>query len=165
MPPIAWKNQLVEIPEQSIVNWPSLLFALVVDTLLVWAPTVALFFFAPEYQIELALGMLLSVMAINFWLYSRGMSFGTFLAGFRLRTRKKQPPGKAYGLVLTMISFASIPAIALMVYLSFDGGGPGGPVDIPGKSDSYPVLAERIHRRRWLKGVDASLEPRSTGQN
>ena len=67
--------------------------------------------------------MLLSVMAINFWLYSRGMSFGTFLAGFRLRTRKKQPRGKAYGLVLTMISFASIPAIALMVYLSFDGEG------------------------------------------
>ena len=75
--------------------------------------------------------------------------------GFRLRQRNRQPPGRKYGLVLTLISFASIPAIALMIFLSFDGGGAGDSTDLPGKANGYPVVGERIRRRRWLQGADA----------
>lgn len=145
---------MVEITKPVTVNWPSILVALFVDTGLVWVPAVSLFLFAPESQVPLALGALLSVVAVNFWLYSRGMSVGTFLAGFRLRTRQNQRPGKAYGLVLTMISFASIPALALLVYLGIDGGGAGDPVDLSERSNGYPIVGERIHRRRWLRGAD-----------
>ena len=155
VPAVAWKNRLVEIPEELVVNWPSLLFALVVDTLLVWAPAVAVFLLATDPWIPLAMLWLLAVLASNFALYARGVSLGTWLGGFRLRQRNRQPPGRKYGLVLTLISFASIPAIALMIFLSFDGGGAGDSTDLPGKANSYPVVGERIRRRRWLQGADA----------
>ena len=80
VPAVAWKNRLVEIPEELVVNWPSLLFALVVDTLLVWAPAVAVFLLATDPWIPLAMLWLLAVLASNFALYARGVSLGTWLA-------------------------------------------------------------------------------------
>ncbi|MFF5793107.1 hypothetical protein ACFY5D_13755 [Paeniglutamicibacter sp. NPDC012692] len=145
----------MEIPKEKVVNWPSLIFALVVDTLLVWAPAIAVLFLAPGHQVPLAVLLILATLTSNFVLYARGVSLGTWLGGFRLRQRNLQPPGRKYGVVLTLISFASIPAIALMIFLSFDGGDAGDSTDLPGKANSYPVVGERIRRRRWLQGADA----------
>lgn len=83
----------METPEPAIVDWPSLLFALLIDSLLVWAPLVSLFFLAPGHQIPLGLGLVLSASVANCVLYARGTTLGTYLGGFRLRTRRWQPPG------------------------------------------------------------------------
>lgn len=151
-PPIAaCKNHCVNTPEPAIVDWPSLLFALLIDSLLVWAPTVLLFVLAPGRWIPLVL-ILFTALATNWALYARGTSLGSYLGGFRLRTRHGQPPGPAYGLILTALTFLSIFVIAAVIAVSFT---PSGNASSPlGRPESHPLFGERIRRRRFLQSAD-----------
>lgn len=142
----------METPEPAIVDWPSLLFALLIDSLLVWAPPVSLFFLAPGHQIPLGLGLVLSASVANCVLYSRGTTLGTYLGGFRLRTRRWQPPGLRYGLILALLTWASVPAIVVLVAVSFTPvNNASGPL---GRPESHPLFGERTHRRRFLQAAD-----------
>lgn len=97
----------METPEPVIVDWPSLLFALMIDSLLVWVPAIWLFFFAPDDRIVFAFLLMLAALAVNCDSYARGTTLGTYSAGFRLRTRRRKPPGMSYGLVLTLLTAVS----------------------------------------------------------
>lgn len=121
-PVAAWKNHCVENPEAVIVDWSSLLFALLVDSLLIWGPAVLALFLAPAHQGSFALVIVLLALMANCSLYARGTTLGTYIGGFRLRTRRHQAPGLAYGLVLTLLSFAPILAIGFLFAVSFTPG-------------------------------------------
>lgn len=151
-PPIApCKNHCVDTPGPAIVDWPSLLFALLIDSLLVWAPTVLLFVLAPGRWLPLVL-ILVTALATNWALYARGTSLGSFLGGFRLRTRRGQHPGPAYGLILSALTFLPIFVVAAAVAVSFTpGGNASGPL---GRPESHPLVGERTHRRRFLQAAD-----------
>jgi hypothetical protein len=141
----------VDNPEPVIVDWPSLLFALLIDSLLVWGPAVALFFLAPGHVV-LATGLALSALLANCALYTRGSTLGTCLGGFRLRTRRGESPGLAYGLIVTLLSFAPILAILVLMAVSVT---PGNNASASlGRPESYPLVGERLHRRRFLQAAD-----------
>src|SRR4051794_5419361 len=103
-----WQNRRVETPEPVIVDWPSLLFALIVDSLVIWGPALSVFFLVPAHQGSIAVAMVLLALITNWALYARGSTLGTYLGGFRLQTRRRQAPGLTYGLVLTLLSFAPV---------------------------------------------------------
>jgi hypothetical protein len=142
----------MEEPEALLVDWPSLIFALLTDSVLVWGPAAATYFLAPAHQVPAAIALLLAFWAMNWALYSRGMTLGTCLGGFRLRTRRREVPGRKYGLLLATINLGSVPALAVLVAMSYapvsDASGPLG------RADSYPLLGEQIRRRRFLQPAD-----------
>ncbi|NUU32996.1 hypothetical protein [Arthrobacter sp. C9C5] len=145
----------MDTPESAIVNWPSLLFSLLIDSLLVWAPTVLLFILAPGNWIPLVV-FLFTALATNWALYARGTSLGSFLGGFRLRTRRGQPPGPAYGLILSALTLLSMFVVAVAVAVSFTpGNDASGPL---GRPENHPLLGERTHRRRFLQAADRYWE-------
>jgi hypothetical protein len=142
----------VEAPEPVVVDWPSLLFALLVDSLLVWGPALALFFFLPTHQGPVALAIVLIALITNGVLYARGNTLGTFLGGFQLRTRRRQAPGPGNGLVLALLSFAPVLAIAFLLTVSFI---PGNNVSgFLGKPESLPLMGEQTRRRGFLRAAD-----------
>ena len=152
LPAVACQNHCMDAPDPLTVNWPSVLFALLVDTLLVWVPATFVFFLAPAHALPLAAGTLLVVVAANWMLYSHGTTLGTYLGGFRIRTRNGQAPGHAYGLVLSLLTFASVPAIAVLIAITFAPGNDAyGPLGSPA---SYPLFGERTSRRRLLQAAD-----------
>ena len=149
---LACKNHCVDAPDPLTVNWPSCLFALLVDSLLVWVPAVFVFFLAPAHALPLAAGSALAAVAANWTLYSRGATLGTYLGGFRIRTRTGQAPGRRYGLILALLTFASVPAIAVLLAIAFaPGNNASGPLGSPA---SYPLFGERTHRRKFLQAAD-----------
>ena len=149
---MAWKNHCVDVPEPLIVNWPSFLFALLVDSLLVWLPAASVFFFAPGHQLPLAAGIVLATVAANWTLCARGTTLGTYLGGFRIRTRNGQAPGRTYGLILSLFTFASVPAIAVLIAITFAPGSEAS--GLLGNPVSYPLFGERTRRRRCLQAAD-----------
>ncbi|SDL58360.1 hypothetical protein SAMN04487916_1112 [Arthrobacter sp. ov407] len=152
LPAVACQNHCVDTPDPLTVNWPSVLFALLVDSLLVWVPASLVFFLAPEHALPLAAGSALATVAANWTLYSHGTTLGTYLAGFRIRTRNGQAPGRTYGLVLALLTFASVPAIAVLIAVNFaPGNDASGPLGSPA---SYPLFGERTSRRRLLHAAD-----------
>lgn len=152
MPVATWKNHCVNTPEPVIVDWPSLLFALLIDSLLVWGPAISLFFLAPAHQSSLALVVVLLALVTNCALYARGTTLGTYLGGFRLRTRRRQAPGLTYGLALTLLSFAPVLAIGFLFAVSFTpGNNASGSL---GRPESHPLIGERTRRRRFLQAAD-----------
>ncbi|WP_427005418.1 hypothetical protein [Pseudarthrobacter sp. H2] len=149
----------MDAPDLLTVNWPSFLFALLVDSLLVWVPAASVFFLAPGHQLPLAAGTVLAAVAANWTLYVRGTTLGTYLGGFRIRTRTGQAPGRTYGLILSLFTFASVPAIAVLIAITFaPGNEASGPLGSPA---SYPLFGERTRRRRFLQAADDCWE-RST---
>ena len=151
-------NHPMDAPEPEIVDWPSLLFALLVDSLVAWAPAVLAFVFLPALQIPVALGLLLASLLANWALASRGTTLGARLAGFALRTRSGGEPGAKYGLVLTLLALLSVPSILLLlIAVNYypAGGDASGPLGDPA---SYPLLGERTGRRRFLEAADAYWE-------
>lgn len=150
------KNRCVEAPEPEIVDWPSLLSALLIDSLLVWGPAASVFLSAPGRLIPIAVGMVLAALVVNCALYTRGSTLGTYLAGFRLRTWRRQPPGLASGVFLTLLSFLPILAVGFLMAVSFT---PGNNASAPlGRPESYPLVGERIHRRRFLQAAEKYWE-------
>lgn len=142
----------MDTAEPVTVDWPSLLLALLIDSLLVWAPAASLFFLAPGHQVPLALGLVLTALAANCALYAGGTTIGTYLCGFRLRTRHQQQPGLSYGLILALLTFASVPAVALLIAVSLTPvNSASGPL---GRPVGYPLVGERTHRRRVLQAAD-----------
>jgi hypothetical protein len=134
------------------VNWPSLLFAFLVDSLLIWVPAALVFFLTPGHQLPLAAGTALAAVAANWALYAHGTTLGTYLGGFRIRTRNGQAPGRSYGLILSLLTFASVPAIAVLIAITFaPGNEASGPAGSPA---SYPLFGERNRRRRFLQAAD-----------
>lgn len=148
----AWKNHRVETPEPVIVDWPSLLFALIVDALVVWGPALSLFFLMPAHQGSVALAMVLLALMANWVLYARGNTLGTYLGGFRLQTRRRQAPGLTYGLVLTLLSFAPVLALGFLLAVSFTPGNNAS--GFLGRPDSHPIIGLRTHPRRFLQAAD-----------
>lgn len=149
---VAWKNHCVDAPDPLTVNWPSFVFAFFVDTLLVWVPAVSVFFFAPGHQLPLAAGTVLAAVAANWILYAHGTTLGTYLGGFRIRTRNGQAPGRTYGSILSLFTFASVPAIVVLLAITFaPGNEASGPLGSPA---SYPLFGERTSRRRFLQAAD-----------
>jgi hypothetical protein len=147
-----WKNHCVDAPDPLAVNWPSFLFALLVDSLLVWAPAASVFLLAPGLQLPLAAVTVLAAVAANWTLYVRGTTLGTYLGGFRIRTRNGQEPGRRYGLILSLFTFASAPAVAVLIAITFaPGNDASGPLGSPA---SYPLFGERTRRRRFLQAAD-----------
>ena len=74
------------------------------------------------------------------------------MGGFRLVTRRRQAPGRKYGLALAAINLGSVPALAALVAISFMPlAGDSGQL---GRADSYPLLGEQIRRRRLLQAAD-----------
>lgn len=143
-------------PEPLTVNWPSFLFALIVDSLLVWVPAASVFFLAPGHPLPLAAGTVLAAVAANWALYARGATLGTYLGGFRIRTRNGQAPGRTYGLILSLFTFALVPAIAVLMAIAF---APGSEASGPwGNPVSYPLFGERTSRRRFLEAADDCWE-------
>ena len=139
-------------PEALPVNWPSLLLALLTDSVLVWGPAAAVYFRVPGHQVPAAIALVLVFWAVNWALYSHGTTLGTFLGGFRLRTRRRQRPGRKYGLALATVNLGSLPALAVLVAISYSPvGDASGPL---GRADSYPLLGEQIRRRRFLQATD-----------
>ena len=148
----------MDAPEPEIVDCPSLLFALLVDSIVVWAPAVLAFVFLPAHHILIALGLLLAAALTGWTLASRGTTLGARLAGFTLRTRKGREPGAKYGLVLTLLALFSVPSIVLLLiavnYYPV-GGDASGPL---GNPSSYPLVGLRTGRRRLLEAADAYWE-------
>jgi hypothetical protein len=139
-------------PEALLVDWPSLLFALLTDSVLVWGPAAAVYLLVPGHQVPAAIALVLVFWALNWALYSRGTTLGTYLGGFRLRTRWRQAPGRKYGLALATVNLGSLPALAVLVAISYSPvGDASGPL---GRADSYPLLGEQIRRRRFLQAAD-----------
>jgi len=135
-----------------MVNWPSLLMAQLVDSAVVWVPTVAVFTLVPGYRLVFPLCIVLVSVGINSCLYARGSTLGTWLGGFRLRTRQRERPGWKYGLILALANVACIPALAVMVVASFSLG-----KDLSnslGRPERQPIWGERIYRRRFLQAFD-----------
>jgi hypothetical protein len=153
LPAVACQNQRVDAPDPLTVNWPSFLFALLVDSLLVWVPATLIFFLAPEYALPLAAGSALAAVAANWTLYSHGTTLGTYLGGFRIRTRTGQAPGIAYGLILSLFTLASIPATAVLIAITF-APGDMNTSSLFGSPVSYPLFGERTRRRRLLQAAD-----------
>ncbi|MFP3460867.1 hypothetical protein R5O87_08480 [Arthrobacter globiformis] len=142
----------MEDPEALIVNWPSLLFALLTDSALVWGPAAATYFLVPGHVVPAVIALVLVFWALNWALYSRGNTLGTYLGGFRLRTRRRQAPGRKYGLALATVNLGSLPALAVLVAISYSPvGDASGPL---GRADSYPLLGEQFRRRRFLQAAD-----------
>jgi hypothetical protein len=139
-------------PKAQLVNWPSLLFALLTDSVLVWGPAAATYFFAPERPVPAAAALVLVSFAVNWSLYSRGTTLGTSLGGFRLRTRRRKTPGRSYGLAPATINLGSVPALAVLVAISFSPV--TGDSSQLGRADSYPLLGEQTRRRRFLQAAD-----------
>jgi hypothetical protein len=134
------------------VSWPSFAFAFLVDSLLVWVPAAAVFFLAPEHQLPLAAGTVLAALAANWMLYAHGTTLGTYLCGYRIRTRDGHAPGRTYGLILSLFTFASVPAVLALLAISFaPGNDASGPLGSPA---SYPLFGERTGRRRLLQAAD-----------
>lgn len=134
------------------MSWPSFVFAFLVDSLLVWVPAATVFFLAPEHQLPLAAGTVLAALAANWMLYAHGTTLGTYLCGFRIRTRDGQAPGRTYGLILSLFTFASVPALVVLLAISFAPGNDAyGPLGGPA---SYPLFGERTGRRRFLQAAD-----------
>ena len=146
----------MDAPEPEIVDWPSLLFALIIDSLTVWAGAVLAFVFVPAHQIPVALGLLFASLLANWALASRGTTLGARLAGFVLRTRSGGEPGAKYGLVLTLLALLSVPSIMLLVAVNYPASGDAsGPLGNPA---SYPLLGLRTGQRRLLQAADAHWE-------
>lgn len=142
----------MDAPDPLTVNWPSCLFALLIDSLVVWVPAVSVFFLAPAHAVPLAAGFALAALAANWTLYSRGTTLGTYLGGFRVRTRSGQAPSRMYGLILSLLTFASVPALAVLLAITFaPGNNASGPLGSPA---SYPLFGERTHRRKFLQAAD-----------
>jgi hypothetical protein len=58
----------------------------------------------------------------------------------------------AYGLVLTLLSFAPVLAIFVLMAVSVT---PGNNASVSlGRPESYPFVGERLHRRRFLQAAD-----------
>ncbi|UKA52384.1 hypothetical protein LFT45_11435 [Arthrobacter sp. FW305-BF8] len=99
-----------------------------------------------------AVVLVLMFWAVNWALCSRGTTVGTYLGGFRLRTRHRQAPGLKYGLALAALNLGSVPALAVLAAISYtpvsDASGPLA------RADSYPLLGEQIRRRRFLQAAD-----------
>lgn len=148
----AWQNHRVETPEPVIVDWPSLLFALIVDSLVVWGPALLLFFLVPTHQGAVAVATVLLALMTNWVLYARGNTLGTYLGGFLLRTRRRQAPGLTYGLVLTLLSFAPVLALGFLLAVSFTPGNNAS--GFLGRPDSHPIIGLRTHSRRILQAAD-----------
>ncbi|MFC9352013.1 hypothetical protein [Arthrobacter sp. NPDC057013] len=139
-------------PEVLLVGWPSLLFAFLSDSVLVWGPAAAVYYLVPGHQVPATIAIVLVFWALNWALYSRGMTLGTYLGGFRLRTRRRQAPGRRYGLALATGNLGSLPALAVLAAISFSPvGDASGPL---GRADSYPLLGEQVRRRRFLQAAD-----------
>jgi hypothetical protein len=95
---------------------------------------------------------MLAMVAANRTLCARGTTLGTYLGGFRIRTRNGQAPGRTYGLILSLFTFASVPAIAVLIAIAFaPGSEASGPL---GRPVSYPLFGERTRRRRFLQAAD-----------
>jgi hypothetical protein len=142
----------VEIPEPVIVDWPSLLFALIVDSFLVWGPAVSVFFLVPAHQGSLALAVVLLTLIVNWALYARGTTLGSQLGGFRLQTRRREVPGLSYGLVLTLLSFAPVLALGFLLTVSLIAGNNAS--GFLGRPESLPIVGARIRPRRFLQAAD-----------
>ncbi|WP_115788434.1 hypothetical protein [Arthrobacter silvisoli] len=146
----------MDSPEPKVVDLPSLLFGLLVDSLVVWAGAVLAFVFLPAHHIPVALGLLFAALLANWALASRGSTLGARLAGFALRTRNGRAPGAKYGLVLTLLALLSVPSIVFLIAVNYPGGGDAsGPLGDPA---SYPLLGLRTGRRRLLEAADAYWE-------
>ena len=147
-----WKNIYVGNPGSVIVNWPSLLVALLVDSAVVWVPGVAVLMLVPGYRLIFPLCLVLASVATISALYARGSTLGTWLGGFQLRTRQDERPGWKYGLVLAMVNVACIPVLAVLAVASFS---PGKDLSNSlGRPESHPIRGERISRRRFLQAFD-----------
>ena len=142
----------MDAPDPLTVNWPSCVFALFVDSLLVWVPAVSVFLLAPTHPLPLAVGSALAVAAANWMLYARGTTLGTYLGGFRIRTRNGQPPGPRYGLILALLTLASVPVIAVLMAITLAPGNNAS--GAWGSPASYPLFGERTHSRRFLQAAD-----------
>jgi hypothetical protein len=142
----------MEAPEPVIVDWLSFLFALLVDSLLIWGPALALFVLLPEHQGTIALSLVLLALITNGALYARGTTLGTILGGFQLRTRRRQAPGPGYGLVLALLSFAPVLAIAFLLTVSFIPGNNAS--GFLGRPENLPLIGEQTGRRRFLQAAD-----------
>lgn len=152
----AWQNRCVDAPDPPIVNWPSAVFAFLVDSLLVWGPAVAVFLLAPAHALPLAAGTVLAALGANWTLYAGGTTLGTYVCGFRILTRHGLAPGRSYGLVLSLLTFASVPVIVGLLAINFaPGNEASGTVGSPA---SYPLFGERTSRRRFLQAADDHWE-------
>lgn len=133
------------------VDWPSLFFALLLDSFIVWAPTVAAFLLVPTLPILLLLALIVAGLSTNVILYTRGATFGTVTAGFRLLNRQRGQPGLRWGLALSMLTLVSVPIIIVLaggyIILNNSSGWPGDP-------NRYPIFGERTRRRRFLQAMD-----------
>lgn len=134
------------------MDWPSLLFALIVDSLLVWGPAVSVFFLLPAHQGSLALAVVLLALIVNWALYARGTTLGSQLGGFRLQTRRRKAPGLRYGLVLTLLSFAPVLALGFLLTVSLIAGNNAS--GFLGRPQSLPIVGARIRPRRFLQAAD-----------
>ncbi len=149
---VAWQNRCVDAPDPPIVNWPSAVSAFLVDSLLVWGPAVAVFLLAPAQALPIASGTVLAAVGANWTLYAHGATLGTCVGGFRIRTRSGLAPGRSYGFVLSLLTFASAPVIVGLLAITFAAGNDAyGPVGTPA---SYPLFGERTSRRRLLQAAD-----------
>jgi hypothetical protein len=143
----------MDAAEPEIVDWPSLLLALLVDSLVVWAPTFLVFSW--EGPAAVALVLPLAGLAANWMLFSNGSTLGGWLCGFRMRTRYQTKPGAIKGLILALMTAFSIPAVVLLIAINYPGGAESGPLGNPA---GYPLLGERTGRRRLLEAADAYWE-------
>lgn len=137
--------------EPDMVDWPSFLIALLVDSLIVWAPPTAVFFLAPEFPAQLLFALVLAGLVANAILYARGATLGTIVCGFRLSKQRRARPGLWWGLVLAMLTLGSVPGIIVLA-----GGnlllGTGS--DWFGDLRRYPLVGERTRRRRFLEAAE-----------
>jgi hypothetical protein len=147
-----WQNRRVETSDPVIVDWPSLLFALIVDSLVVWGPALSLFFLVPAHQGSVAVATVLLALNANWALYARGNTLGTYLGGFRLQTPRRQAPGLTYGLVLTLLSFAPVLALGFLFAVSFTPGNNAS--GFLGRPESHAIMGVRTHSRRFLQAAD-----------
>ncbi|GAB4100521.1 hypothetical protein [Sinomonas halotolerans] len=80
------------------VDWPSILFALLVDSLLVWVPGVLLLL-SPARLGWASLALGIAALASNCFLYARGATLGSLLGGLAallgLGLNRPPPPHSA----------------------------------------------------------------------